>query len=70
VQGDYRDRVSRRIKEARIAKGWSQTRLAQALGVADTQVSRWEHGQMPYSLTLERIAEALDVSAEWFFRDD
>jgi transcriptional regulator with XRE-family HTH domain len=67
---DYRRRIGRRIREARLAKEWSQTQLAQRLGVADKQVSRWENGQMPYPQTLERIAAELGVTAEWFLRDD
>jgi len=68
--GDYRDRVSARIRAARETAGLSQTQLAQRLGVADKQVSRWEHGTMPRPATLERIAAELGVTANWFFRDD
>jgi len=68
--GDYRQRVGARIRRAREAAGLSQTQLAQRVGVADKQVSRWEHGQQPRPGRLEAIADALGVPAESFFRDD
>jgi len=64
---DYRKRVGRRIRRARQRKQWSQTRLAQAMSVADAQISRWETGRvMPSPRNLQRIGEALDVPAETF----
>lgn len=40
----------------------SQAELARAVGVADTQVSRWRRGQVvPTVRSLQRIADTLDV---------
>ena len=70
-QDDYRKRVGRRIQRARLRAGFeTQTQLAQALGVADNQVNRWEKGRhMPSPRMLERIANALGVPAESFLFD-
>lgn len=68
---DFRRRVGARIRRAREAKGWTQTQLAQTMGVADAQVSRWETGRyLPVVPTLEQLAEVLEVPTEAFFRDD
>jgi len=69
---DYRKRVGRRIRRARLRAGLNtQTKLAQALGVSDNQVNRWEKGRhMPNPPMLERIANTLGVPAESFLLPD
>jgi len=68
---DYGKRIGRRIKSARENRGMTQTALAQAMGVADAQVSRWENGRVvPQRRNLEAIANALGVRAETFLLDD
>ena len=66
---DYRRRIGERIRRARETAGLSQTELAQRLGVADKQISRWENGVQPRPGTLERVAAALGVEVERFFHD-
>jgi transcriptional regulator with XRE-family HTH domain len=67
VNGDYRTRVGARIRRARLEQGLTQTELAQEVGVADAQVSRWETGRaMPQPDSLEALAQALKVKAEAF----
>lgn len=57
-----RARVGRRIKGFREARGLSQARLAEEVGLASTTVSRIERGTYgPSWDALERIAEALAV---------
>lgn len=54
------------IRAARIAAGMTQQQLADALGVAQQSVTRWETGERePRVSTLKRIAAALgcDLSA-------
>lgn len=50
------------IAAARIAKGWTQRQLADALGVGQSIIARWETGgRTPKMQTLQRIADALGV---------
>jgi transcriptional regulator with XRE-family HTH domain len=53
--------IARRIAAARRQAGWSQHRLAAAVGAAQTTVSSWERGRTePGREDVRRIAEALD----------
>ena len=48
------------IKSRRQAKGWTQARLADEMGVEQAQISRWETGvNKPNNDTLRRIQELL-----------
>lgn len=50
------------IREARVARGWSQQRLADELGTAQSAVHRIENGQQNLSLNMiDRLALALDM---------
>ena len=50
------------IAAARIEKGWTQQELAEAIGVAQQHIQRWEAGvYKPKTETLRRIGEALGV---------
>ncbi len=50
------------IRDARTARGWSQQRLAEELGTAQSAVHRIENGQQNLSLNMiDRLAEALDM---------
>ncbi len=58
--------VSKRIKAQREAKGWTQTRLSYAVGVAPGTISRWERGEVEPTLDNARdLAHALDVTVGW-----
>ena len=55
--------IGKRIAELRERKGWSQTQLAQRLGVTNVTVSRYETGSRQLNTrTLERVADALSVA--------
>ncbi len=56
-----------RIRRARRIKGWSQTRLAEGLGVTPGAVGHWERpgGNQPSSEHLVEIAKQLSVHHEW-----
>jgi transcriptional regulator with XRE-family HTH domain len=51
------------LREWRDQHGWSQTQLAEAIGVASMTISRWERGDMEIRhptmlrLALERLAQ-------------
>jgi transcriptional regulator with XRE-family HTH domain len=58
--------IGRRIKEARIAKGWTQDQLARAIEVSRSAVAQWETGRAgQVTGNLARIAETLDVGVEF-----
>lgn len=50
------------VRELRLARGWSQTELASAAGMAQSAVARFEAGgTVPTLPVLSRIAQALDA---------
>jgi transcriptional regulator with XRE-family HTH domain len=50
------------VRGLREAQGWSQTQLAQAAGMTQSAVARFEGGgTVPTLPLLERVAKALDV---------
>lgn len=55
--------IVRAIIKERVKRGWSQTDLAEAIGSRQPVISRLERGGSNPSLqTLQRIAQALDLS--------
>jgi len=52
--------ISTRIKSARLAKGWSQKKLAEEANLTDRTISNVECGKGINFGTLVSIAEALD----------
>lgn len=51
-----------RVREIREGKGWSQRRLADAAGMTQSAVARFEAGgTVPTLPVLERLARALDA---------
>ena len=59
-----------KAKEARISLGWSQTRLAQEVGVSSRSVQAYERGEKtPRPAMLAKLAKALKVSVK-FLSDD
>lgn len=54
--------LGRRVREMREQRGWSQTHLAQAAGMTQSAVARFEAGgTIPTLPVLERLARALDA---------
>lgn len=54
--------VGKKVREAREARGWTQTELANRAGMKQHAISRFEAGDsVPTLQTLDRIAVALDV---------
>jgi transcriptional regulator with XRE-family HTH domain len=57
--------VGIRIKQARVAKGWTQTELAKQLDVQRSSVVRWESG-ISVPQCVPKIAALLGQPAAWF----
>lgn len=58
--------IGKRIKQTRIDLGISQAKLGEKLGVTQQMIGIYENGQRnPKKETLEKIAEALGVTAEY-----
>lgn len=58
--------LKERIKNSRIAAKMTQEELARAVGKTRNAVTQWESGaSRPRLNTLEKIAEALEVSVDW-----
>lgn len=56
------EEMSKIIEKARKEKGLTQQQLAEILGVSNTAISKWEHGNnLPDISMLKPISEALDI---------
>lgn len=65
----------KRLKQARLAKGFSQKSLGIAAGidefVASTRINRYEKGIHEADLdTIQRLADALEVPVAYLFAED
>lgn len=61
--------IGERLKRARSAAGLSMAKLGKAVGVSANMIKKYEHDEsMPSSPVLIKMAEALDVRTEFFFR--
>lgn len=57
------------IKYYREKKGWTQTDLAEKLGIAKSTVSMWEIGERkPDIITLKKLAALFDCTADDLLR--
>jgi transcriptional regulator with XRE-family HTH domain len=55
--------IAKAVILARADNGWTQKRLAEAIGTTDTAISRVESGRHPISLeTLTKLGSALDIA--------
>ena len=62
--------VGARIRQQRVLKGLSQTKLGKALGVSFQQVQKYERGfNRVGASNLHRIATVLGVDVSFFFRE-
>ena len=55
------EEVGRRIREARLAHGWTHEELARRMGVNWRTAHRWQSGNLPRLGTLLRLADTLGV---------
>ena len=67
---EFRKFFAKRMKEARLAKGFTQGRLAEICGLPPNALTKYENEVVVPSLeTLKKIAEALEVSTDYFVFD-
>jgi transcriptional regulator with XRE-family HTH domain len=64
------EEVGHRVREARLAHGWTHEELARRMGVNWRTVQRWQSGQLPKMQTLLRLAEVLTVPAGYLIEPD
>lgn len=58
--------IGKRIEELRIAEGWSQTELANKVGVSQGTVSQWESGaRVPSGDCVVTLAQIFDTSSDF-----
>lgn len=63
--------VGAKIKLHRQTKGWTQERLAEAIGSTPSYIGRLERGEQNVKIqTLEKIAEALAIKVTLLFTDE
>ncbi|WP_341836415.1 helix-turn-helix transcriptional regulator [Chitinophaga pollutisoli] len=61
-----KNKLGTRILELRKGKGWSQTELADAVGVSYAQIGRYEtKDAQPPAEVLKNIADALDTTVDF-----
>ena len=58
--------ISERIRQKRKAKGWTQAELAEALGMSEMTVRRWEGGKSsPRIEEISTLSKELETSTEY-----
>lgn len=63
--------AARPLRVVRVARNFSQARLARASGLSPSTISRLENGhEQPYRLTRERLAEVLDYPVGELFPEN
>jgi transcriptional regulator with XRE-family HTH domain len=61
-----KNKLGSRIAELRKVKAWSQSQLAEKVGISYAQIGRYEtKGSQPSAEVLKKIAEALDTSVDF-----
>lgn len=64
--------IRERIKALREKRGWTQNHLAEVSGVPQPTIWRLERGLIrnPKSAVLQRLAQALEVTADYLLREE
>lgn len=62
----FMGKISERIKSIRVSKGFTQKQVADAIGVTEVSLQRFEYGSSRPSLdTLIALADYFDVSLDY-----
>lgn len=62
--------IGSRMREARIAQGYSQLDLAEAVGASQQSIAKIERGGTRNSKYFHSICKALNISYEWLVKGD
>ena len=63
--------IGARVKKARLDRGWTQGRLAEAVGISASFLSNIEVGRQAMNVrTLLAISNVLNVSADWLLNTE
>ena len=57
------ERPNNKLRQERKLRGWSQRRVAEAIGTAEDQVSRWETGATPGKYYQEALCKLFEKNA-------
>jgi transcriptional regulator with XRE-family HTH domain len=60
------EQVGQRIREARLARGWTHEQLARRMDVNWRTVQRWQKGNLPRLPKLVQLADVLGVPQGYF----
>ena len=67
---DFKKFFAKRLKDARLAKGLTQGRLTQMCDLPSNAITKYETGVVTPSVeSLKKLAEALEVSTDYFVFD-
>lgn len=67
----FSKRIGYLIRARRLGLGWSQTALADKIGVSFQQVQKYENGKNHINPpTLKRMCEVMDVPASYFLQEE
>ena len=67
---EFRKFIAKRLKDARLARGFTQEHLAELSSVHSKAIAKYETEVIiPTAETLKKLAEALEVSADYFLFD-
>ena len=68
---EQRKIISRKLRLARVERGYSQEQLAEKLRLSESTVSRTERGEIAIDTDrLAHFAQALDIDQAFFYRND
>lgn len=68
--GGTDEEVGLKIREARLAHGWTHEELARRMGVNWRTAQRWQKGKLPRVDTLRRLAAVLEVPPSYLLAID
>lgn len=67
---DERNDILKKLKAIRMQKGFSQSGLAEKMGISQNTISQWENGERAPSVSmLKKLTVILECSADTLLED-